>query len=166
MWLESLMAASCDYKADYPGVAFSKNAAKMKMTSDGGMVEGEGIKLHIPPGAIKDDDEVDVSLQACLGGPFYLPGDLVFASPVYLIEPPFAFHKNVTLTINLFAEFDDCSELRFITSPTKPELSESDDNLWNFKIYGSPRLKFEANRSSGEIDLRHFCFAAFASKGM
>ena len=156
----------CEFKqTDYSGIVFSKRKQAAIITREGGKIEGEGIRLVVPPGAVAGNDEANISLQACLGGPFCLPEGLNFLSPVYLIEPPFAFHDNVTLSIDMFIKLDteeDLDEIKFVTSPTKGVVVE-ENAQWNFRVYGAP--KFSVGSNQGEIDLKHFCFAAFAGFG-
>ncbi len=154
----------CEFNStDYPGIVFSKHKKEAEITSEGGVIIGEGIKLTVPPGAVARGNTAKISLQACLGGPFCLPENLAFMSPVYLIGPPFAFHDNLTLSIDLFLKLEtqrDCEDVVFVTSPTKKVLNEDDLAQWNFKRFGSPKLT--VGERNGEIDLKHFCLAAFA----
>ena len=163
----SVNTSACEFKpVGFPGIVFSKHKEEATVTSNGDKITGEGIRLTVPPGAVRDGDKADILLQACLGGPFCLPNGLVFASPVYLIEPPFAFLKNVTLSIDLFVKMEthiaNCEEIVFVTSPVKSTFDQSDTAQWKFRQFGSPRFKEGSN--TGEIDLNHFCFAAFATK--
>lgn len=91
---------------------------------------------------------------------------MVFMSPVYLIQPPFAFHKSVTLSIKLFAILkskEECENTVFVTSPTRAV--EKDENAqWNFKTYGSPKCSEGSRNGNGEIELTHFCLTSFAAK--
>ena len=164
----------CDFSnvAEYPGIAFSKQKFAKKMTKKGGIIIGEGAKLSVPPGAISGDEGVTVSLQACVGGPFSLPQDnsdeeLVFISPVYLVQPPFAFQENVTLSIHTFVEYDadyDFDDFCFVTSPTQNVLDEKDEPHWVFRKFGSPEFDEETrgSRMRGMICLKHFCFCGLA----
>lgn len=162
----SLNLSVCEFKpGEFPGVVFSKRKEEVTITKKGGKIEGEGVSLTVPPGAV--NDEVTISLQACIGGPFCLPEDLAFISPVYLIQPPCVFHSALTLSIKMFVDLEtqeDCDEVVFVTSPTKKVLNEDNEAQWNFRTYGSPRLTI--GERNGEIDLKHFCFAALAAIGM
>ena len=156
---------SSDYSAQYPGIVFSKQRNEAKITKDGGEIVGEGIRLLVPPGAVPEGDEANISLQACLGGPFNLPDNMVFMSPVFLIEPPFAFRDEVTLSIDMFVEVkteEDCAQAMFVSSSTKGVVKE-ERLQWDLKPYSSPNFTVGSRR--GEVKLTHFCFAAFAGFG-
>lgn len=163
----SMSMSICDFNlAEYPGIVFSKRKSEAKITKEGGEIVGEGIRLVVPRGAVPEGDEANISLQACLGGPFNLPKNMFFVSPIFLIEPPFAFRERVTLSIDLFMEVEtdeDCNETVFVTSPTKGVMKE-ENAQWNLKPYGSPNFKLRSRH--GEIELTHFCFGAFARRGM
>lgn len=155
-----------EVKNEFPGVAFSKFSAQQTVDRKGATITGEGVKLFIPEGAVPSTDKVDILLQSCLGGPFVLPDDYVFASPVFLFSPPFAFHREVVLTIEHFACLDtdeDCNEIAFFTSKTKPTISKNEP-YWYFHQYGEP--KFQRRSRFGTIHLRHFCFGGFGWRGM
>ena len=160
------MSTTCEYKVDYPGIAFSKQKAETKVTKEGGEIVGEGIRLVVPPGAVPESDDVTISLQACVGGPFHLPDDdMVFISPVFLIEPAFVFRKSVSLSIDMFVKLKKETSLTncvFVTSPTKATI-KGDSAQWDFKTYGYPN--FTLGSRSGKIELNHFCFAGFAKLG-
>ena len=175
MYIEPSVGSSiCDFSqvSDYPGVAFSKQRSEATITKEGGIIKGEGITLSVPPGAVSEGDEVTILLQACIGGPFCLPpkpGDLNFISPVYLIQPPFAFRKNVTLSINTFVKFYqnyDNKSFCFVTSPTQKTFNEDFEPQWVFRKFGSPDFNEEHDgRIRGSINLKHFCFGGFAGSG-
>ena len=156
-----------DFKTEYPGIIFSKEKAEKVITSKGGEIVGEGIKLHVPEGAVKAEDDVKISLQACIGGPFSLPEGMDLVSPVYLIEPPFAFHQSLRLSIDLFIELkteEDSRDIAFVSSSTKYIHDENNEVHWKFRKYGnSPEFHIGGpGCGKGFMDLRHFCFAGFA----
>ena len=155
-WLASRSASDHDLfhiKAADLGVLFSKQRQTNNISSDGGRIVGEGITLTVPPGAVPSGS-VDISLQACLDGPFCLPEDLEFVSPVYLIEPHSNFRKDVTLAISTFLEAQtqkDTENIVFVYSPVNNRGSSS----WYFRISGaSPR--FEEGSRIGEVKIVSF----------
>ena len=125
---------------------------------------GEGISLFIPHGAIPKGDSCTISLQACIGGPFYLPKGLQFVSPIYLAQPPFAFHENVILSLEVFAKLEsekDCDELVFVTSPSKHDIVDKEAR-WKFEVNQDNEPSFHIGEKIGRIELKHFCFFGFA----
>lgn len=149
------------FNVDFPGVVFSKHCAEKLVDSNGGTVIGEGIQLDIPENAIVPGDSVHIALQGCLGGPFLLPSDITLASPVYRIAPPCAFRCEVVLTIEHFAELEsaeDCKDIVFITSPTKPKIHKSAQ--WKFRVCDQARLECELRGRKVKLHLRHFCLGA------
>lgn len=134
------------------------------MTHQGGEIVGKGIHLFIPLGAIPKGDSPTISLQACIGGPFYLPKGLQFISPVFLAQPPFAFHENVTLSLEMFARLEserDCSNVVFVTSPSKHDIVHKEAR-WKFEVDEGDIPHFRMGEKNGRIKLKHFCFFGFA----
>ena len=160
--------SSIESKGDFSGVIFSKSCAQQTVDRRGATITGEGIILIVPEGAVPSTDQVVISLQGCLGGPFVPPDDYIFASPVFLISPPFVFHRAVVLRIDHFACLEteeDCGDMIFVSSPTKPTISDRGEATWRFyqyHHYGNPQ--FNPRSGYGETHLKHFCFAAFARK--
>lgn len=161
------LGSIADFNPEFPGIAFSKSCAEKVVGSNGATVIGEGISLTVPQYAIQPGDSVPIALQACLDGPFILPDDTVLVSPVYRIAPPCVFHQDVTLTIEHFAELEtieDCNEIVFITSPTKPKIRpHKEEAYWKFRILDTkPECTPKSQR--GNIHLRHFCLGALGRR--
>ena len=80
---------------------------------------GHGFKVHIPAGAISEErGPVTLCIQASLSGDYQLPDDGVLVSGVYWISlhPPVEkFHKNITVTIQHYASYNDLT-LSFVTA--------------------------------------------------
>ena len=148
----------CTFHADFPGIAFSKTLSERILTFDGGEIVGTGIKLTIPQGAIPKGDSIKVSLQACIGGPFYLPKGYRFISPVFLAQPPFIFHKDVILKMEIFADVEE-DELVLVTSSSKPDIV-GDESQWTFREEAS-KPKFCDGKKFGVVPLNHFTLFAF-----
>ena len=153
------------------GIVFSTFRTEQSVDSSGATVQGEGVRLIIPENAVKPSDSVNISIQACMGGQFVLPDDLVFESPVFLISPAYHFQREVTLVIEHFAcieRLSDSTDMVFVSSPTKPKvmvLSKFDSSrtaFWEFRAHGE--LCFSADYSQGRVQLKHFCFGALAKK--
>ena len=153
----------CSFLPDYPGVAFSKSIYEKTFTCKGGSVSGSGLSLTIPKEAIPRDESVTISVRPCIGGPFNFPKNYSLISPVYLVEPPFAFHKHLTLHIELFAETEDKEDIYFMTSPPKPTFKDTKAE-WNFALGYSKPVLHKTEENIGVMRLKHFCFFAFAGK--
>ena len=135
----------------------------LKLAHDGGEIRGEGICLSIPPGAIGTNDFLKISLKACIGGPFYLPEGLQFVSPVYLIQPHYIFHKNVTLSLEVFSALDseeDRTRLVFVTSSYKQDADDKRARLMFKSCEGE--LGFDMEKKIATMEMKHFCFTAMA----
>lgn len=161
------LGSIADFNPEFPGVALSKYCAEKVVDSNGATITGEGIRLTVPQYAIQPGDSVTIALQACLDGPFVLPDDTVLVSPVYRIAPPCIFRQDVILTIEHFAELEtleDCNEIVFITSPTKPKLRpHKEEAYWKFKnLHIKPECKPKSQR--GNIYLSHFCLGALGRR--
>ena len=147
--------SNCSFYSEFPGVAFSKTANEGTLTSLGGEISGTGIQLTIPQDAIPGGDSIDISLKACIGGPFYLPKGFKFVSPVFLAQPPFAFHKKVILEMEIFAELEE-NELVFVTSSSKPDIVD-DEAEWKFKVTNT-KPEFCDEKSPEWLKLTTFAF--------
>ena len=148
---------------DYPGVVFSKEETKMKLTHDGGNIRGEGIHIYVPPGAIDINDCIEISLLACVGGPFHPPEGLQFVSPVYLIQQHYVFHKNVTLSLEVFSELDleeDRRHLVFVTSSYRHDAIDKEARLM-FKLHEG-ELSFDVEMKIVTMEIKHGCFFGIA----
>ena len=141
-------------------MVFSKTDHEQSVTFKGGVIEGSGMKLTIPEGAIPCNEEITISLQACIGGPFELPDSHCLVSPIYLAQPPFAFRKDVTLEVELFAELKNKEDLLFITSLSK-SIVEDGSAKWKFRV-GNRKPSHHESKAIGVMKLRHFCFLGFS----
>lgn len=155
------------FLTDFPGIVFSKHCARRTVGNDGATIKGEGIQLEVPKNALVPGDSIEIELHGCLGGPFILPEDVVLVSPVYRLAPPCAFREDVVLTIEHFGVLEspeDCDEIVFITSPTKPRIR--DQAYWKFCVYNKVQLKCEIGSRYVNLLLRHFCLGGVARRKM
>jgi len=84
-----------------------------------------------------------------------MPDGHHLVSPVYLVQPPYAFHKDIMLEVELFAELRKKEDLLFITSPSKPTM-KGEIAEWKFKV-GNRKPSQHESRNIGVMKLRHFC---------
>ena len=126
-----------------------------------------GVEFDIPPGAVPDGKELDLSVWPCIKGPFQLPFGYELASPVFLISPSFQFSSNITLTIGHFSNLEteeDCQTMVFLSAPTAPyNVRKIDNSRWYpFSILG--KGVFSPGHEYGQVSLRHFCYATIGCK--
>ena len=149
-------------KKKYPGIKFSKNYTKQTVTYSGDIIKGEGVELQILGRAIERGKSIEFTVQGCIEGPFELPEDVSFASPVYVITPHYQFHREVTVLADLFIHLhtnEDCNELVFLTSPSKPTIDD-DGPCWDFQISESkPQCSVRSRRV--RIEVKQFCLFCF-----
>ena len=145
---------------------FSKFCAEQEVDCNGGVIKGEGIELTVAKNAIEPGDSVKIELQGCLGGPFKFPKHITPMSPIYRIAPPFVFHQEVTLKMEHFAVLespDDCEEMVFISSPTKPKMRKHKETpYWKFRVFGQPECASKSRY--GVVRLTHFCFCGLGRR--
>ena len=122
-----------------------------------------GIKINIPPGAVPEDRPITVSVRPGHSGPFELPEDYEFASPVYAISPGLEFNKDVKLFVTHFAKLqneDDCQNMTFLT--TESSSLPGDSHPCRFLVEKDG--VFQIGSQEGEVSLRHFCKIAIGRK--
>ena len=146
----------------YPGIKFSNYFTRQTVTHRGDIIKGEGIELRIPGHAIKQGQSIEFTIQGCIDGPFELPEDVSFASPVFVITPHYQFQREVTLWEDIYVDlqsYEDCKELVFLTSPSEPTI-DSYGSHWNFQISeNKPQCNLRSSRVW--IHLKRFCLFCF-----
>lgn len=152
----------------YPGMRFFRNPWKVTVTSEGYHVNwGEeiGIEFTIPPGAVPQGEELELSVWPCTSGPFQLPERYELASPVYLITPSFNFLCDITVTMYHFCAVEterDGENMAFLSSPTTPCTGKHQQLYYQFKVLG--KGAFKPLEEWGCISLKHFCNLTNARK--
>ncbi len=132
---------------------------KETVTSEGMEISWKdiGIAFSIPPGAVPDDEELQLTVRPCLAGPFQPPDGYEFMSPTYIISPAFDFIKDIQVVIYHFVIMqsdDDCECMTFLSAATTP-VYEGSQPQYKFKpLIGG---MFQQNERFGAISLRHFC---------
>ena len=158
---------SC-YKFDdrYPGIRFFGNPWKQLVTSEGAHItrwkEQIGVEFDIPPGAVPEGKELELSVWPCSDGPFQLPKDYELASPVFLVSPSFEFSCEITFTVYHFSNLEteeDCEEMVFL-SASATSLCKQEKSVYQFKVLGQG--SFRSDQKYGQISLTHFCLKAAA----
>ena len=139
------------------------------MTSDGAHIRdwGEeiGIEFDIPPGAVPQGKQLDLSVWPCSAGPFQLPEGYELASPVFLISPSFQFSDEVTLKMHHFYALEtkeDCEDMAFLCSPATPSEGENQEPIYQFGVLS--KGMFEPFQECGRMALKHFCLSGVGRK--
>ena len=155
---------------------FIRNPWKASVTSEGCHVNwGEeiGIEFTIPPGAVPQGKELDLSVWPCTAGPFQLPEGYELASPVYLISPSFEFSCPITVTMYHYCVVEteeDSESMAFLSSHTTPHRGEGhtphrgEDHTphYQFRVLG--KGSFKPSETYGCISLKHICNAAIGMR--
>ena len=156
------------YKYDdrYPGIRFFGDPWKQRVTSACAHVnwmEEIGVEFDIPPGAVPEGKELDLSVWPCTDGPFTLPDDYELASPVFLVSPSCEFSCGVTLRMYHYSNIDtveDCQDMFFLSASA---ISPTQENpVYQFKVLGQGI--FEPYQNYGQISLTHFCLKTAGRK--
>ena len=150
----------------FPGIKFSNYFTKQVVTYGGGIISGDGIQIRIPGRAIKKEDSVEFTIQACIDGPFDFPEDVNLITPVYVISPHYEFQREVTVLMDSFVRLHPFeNNLVFLTSPTKREVDEYGSH-WKFEISErKPRRDIDgANERRIVLEVTHFCLLSFGFK--
>ncbi len=154
-------------KPDYFPVKFSRKEVRESVNQHGDDIIGEGIHVIIPPNAIHHGNEVSVTVQACLEGPFDFPSDYEPISPVYLLHPPYVFQTEVELKIKVFADIEDDDDIIFLTSQDKPTIQKK-QNVWIFmeeaEDVSAKVQPFSGRCREVSVSVRHFCFGLLARR--
>ena len=156
------------YDESYPGMRFFRNPWKVSVTSEGCHIDwGEeiGIEFTIPPRAVPQGMELDLSVWPCTAGPFQLPEGYELASPVYLISPSFQFSCPITVTMYHYCAVEteeDSGSMAFLSSPTTPHRGEDHTPHYQFRVLG--KGTFKPSETYGCISLKHFCNATTAKE--
>ena len=151
------------HSKEFPGIKFSNYYTKETVTFRGGLVKGEGIELQIPGHAIDRDDSVVFTVQGCIDGPFELPDDVSFASPVFVVTPHYEFQKEVTIGIDTFVDlqsYQDWKDMIFLTSPAKPKVDGESRPYWEFKV-NDERPQCVRKSSFVRVQVKHLCLLCF-----
>ena len=145
----------------FPGIKFSNYYTKQVVTFMGDIVKGEGIELRIPGRAIKKEDSVEFTVQACIDGPFDFPKDVNLITPVYVISPHYEFQREVTVLMESFVRLQPFKkDLVFLTSSTKREVDVQGFH-WKFEINErKPRCDGVKERRI-ILEVPHFCLFCF-----
>ncbi|CAI8041714.1 hypothetical protein GBAR_LOCUS23152, partial [Geodia barretti] len=167
--LQSRIPSGYKFDNKHPGIQFFGGPWKQSVTSAGAHItwrEEIGVEFDIPPGAVPEGRELDLSVWPCFNGPFLLPDGYELASPVFLIPPTFEFSREITVTLWHFSNLEtveDSERMVFLSAPSTPHTKQAGKKpVYQFRVLG--KGVFEPRRNYGQISLTHFCFGGIGRK--
>ena len=118
-----------------------------------------GLKLHVPEGALPEEEGCRIEIKACMSGQFEFPVDSELVSYIYWLSCPRKFLKPVTLEIQHCASIQDVSQyssLQFVIAKcSQPELP--------YKFRALDRGAFSPHSSFGSIEISQFSLVGLIS---
>ena len=139
------------------------------VTSDGAHISDWGkeigIEFEIPPGAVPEGKQLELSVWPCADGPFQFPEGYKAASPAYLITPSFEFSCNITLKMYHFFVTDtveDCEDMTFLSSSSSHYTGEKEQPQYQFRVLDNS--VFKPTEAYGCVSLKHFCLSSIGVK--
>ncbi len=150
-----------------PGIHFLGTPYKEEVTSEGQEIcwDNIGAAFSIPPGAVPEDESLELTVHPSLTGPFQPPEHCQLTSPSYHITHSSEFTKDIEIilyhSVHLRSD-DDCKRMTFLSAP---ETAESDGTQLQYKFKEIGGGRFQKNESFGKIKLRHFGHVAIGITG-
>ncbi len=143
----------------FPGIHFLGTPWKEVVTSEGQEISWDsiGVAFSIPPGAVPEGEESQLTVRPCLTGPFEPPDQYQLTSPSYHVSFSSEFTKDVEIVLHhtvLLVSDDDCERMTFLSSPGSP-LHVGSQHQYKLRVLNGG--VFRKNESFGTIKLRHFC---------
>ena len=162
----SFLTGYCQVDPLFPWINLLGEPRLETITSEGHVLHWEdvGIKFNVPPGAVPECEQLDLTVRTCLSGSFVLPEGYELVSPVYLITPSFKFSKMVELSIAHFANVkseEDCDNMTFVSAPCTPHYTASGPQYRFRALAGGV---FLTEKSEGSLSLKHFCGVGVAKR--
>ncbi len=160
-------AAITTQDPQFPGIHFLGTPWKETVTSEGQEISWDsiGMAFSIPPGAVPEGEESQLTVRPCLTGPFEPPDPYQLTSPSYHVSNSCEFTKDVRIilyhTVHLRSE-DDCRRMTFLSAPGSP-MRDRPQPQYDFKILSGG--VFRKNENYGTILLRHFCHVSTGVDG-
>ncbi len=126
------------------------------MTSEGQEISWDsiGVAFSIPPGAVPEGEESQLTVRPCLTGPFEPPDQYQVTSPLYHVSSSCKFSKDIEIVlyhnVNLEND-DDCKRMTFFSAADSPTPGESQPQ---YQLKVQEGGSFHANEKFGTIRLR------------
>ena len=162
------------YRSDnkYPGTRFFGGPLQHSVTSQGKYIcwwEEIGVEFDIPPGAVPEGRELDLTVWPCSSGPFHPPDDYELASPVFLISPSFDFSREITLRMGHFSKLEteeDSERMVFLSAHPSPHsvVEGAREPVYHYQCRVLEGGVFTPHQQYGTVLLKHFCFVSSARR--
>ena len=78
------------------------------------------MEFEIPPGAVPEGRQLDLTVWPCSSGPFHPPDGYELASPVFLISPSFDFSREITRHFLKLESEEDSERMVFLSAHPSP----------------------------------------------
>ena len=123
------------------------------------------MEFDIPPGAVPEGRELDLTVWPCSSGPFQPPDGYELASPVFLISPSFDFSREITLRMGHFSKLEteeDRERMVFLSAhPTPHSVVEgAREPVYHYQCRVLGEGVFRPHQQYGTVLLKHFCFVS------
>ena len=123
------------------------------------------MEFDIPPWAVPERRELDLTVWPCSSGPFQPPDGYELASPVFLISPSFDFSREITLRMGHFSKLEteeDRERMVFLSAhPTPHSVVEgAREPVYHYQCRVLEGGVFTPHQQYGRVLLKHFCFVS------
>ena len=155
------------YHPAYPGVCFLNDPVTRSVDSKGGLFcsEDVSVSLEVPPKAVPEGKEMQLTLWPCLYGPFSLPEGHQLAGPVYLAhasmegEKSTSFATEVKILMKQFVYVEGTKvgdQVKFVSRGFQYD-NEYCNPIYKFQNFLAGRIE-DLDRRTISLKLKHFCF--------
>ena len=127
------------------------------------------MEFDIPPGAVPEGSQLDLTVWPCSSGPFQLPDDYELASPLFLISPSLDFSREITLKMGHFSKLEteeDREGMVFLSAHSTPHrvVEGAREPVYHYQCRVFEGGVFRPHQQYGTVLLKHFCFGGIARR--
>ena len=143
-----------------PGVEECGETSVVISSSQGQLVDWNGLKLHIHEGSLPEGiDQCTMYIKASLAGEYEIPENSSLVSAVFWLrcEPQCAFTKPITVEIQHYSTKQDLSRLKIVRA-----FCNQKQLPYKFKSLGG---RFNADTSYGAIEVNSFSGVGVTEEG-
>ncbi len=151
----------------FPGIHFLGTPWKETVTSEGQEISWDsiGVAFSIPPGAVPEEEPLQLTVRPCLTGPFQPPDQYQLTSPSYQVSSSAKFTRDIEVvvyhSVNLRTD-DDCKRMKFLSVPSTPTCDGSQPQYKYEVLRGGV---FRKDESFGTIKLQQLSGLAIGTTG-